>query len=62
MHMAIRDCQSARMIDISSVRPLYYMSEALSQVAIKFPCQSDFADCLLPEICRLDSGPLSHTH
>lgn len=50
MHMAIRDCHRARMFDTSSVRPLYHMSEALSQVAIKFACQSNFPKYLLPEI------------
>ncbi|CAK8568218.1 unnamed protein product [Lathyrus sativus] len=31
-HMAIRDCHAARKIDKSSYKPLYYMSEALSQL------------------------------
>ncbi|KAJ8771533.1 hypothetical protein K2173_026710 [Erythroxylum novogranatense] len=32
VHMAIRDCYSARRINSSSFRALYYMSEALSQL------------------------------
>ncbi|PNY10958.1 WD and tetratricopeptide repeats protein 1-like, partial [Trifolium pratense] len=31
-HMAIRDCHTARKIDKSAYKPLYYMSEALSQL------------------------------
>jgi hypothetical protein len=32
--MAIRDCHTARKIDKSAYKPLYYMSEALSQVLL----------------------------
>ncbi|CAK7347224.1 unnamed protein product [Dovyalis caffra] len=36
VHMAIRDCYNARRIDSSSFRALYYMSEALSQLATHY--------------------------
>lgn len=32
--MATRDCHAARKIDKSAYKPLYYMSEALSQVLL----------------------------
>ncbi|XP_022133751.1 WD and tetratricopeptide repeats protein 1 isoform X3 [Momordica charantia] len=50
VHMAIRDCYSARKIDHSSVRAHYYMSEALSQLG-RHKEALDFAfaaQCLAP--------------
>ena len=34
VHMAIRDCNKARFIDVSSFKAHYYMSEALLQVLL----------------------------
>ncbi|XP_031392600.1 WD and tetratricopeptide repeats protein 1 isoform X2 [Punica granatum] len=55
-HMAIRDCYNARRIDNSSFRPLYYMSEALSQLG-KQKEALDFAlaaQCLSPSNSELE--------
>ncbi|XP_030455167.1 protein ALTERED SEED GERMINATION 2 isoform X1 [Syzygium oleosum] len=56
VHMAIRDCQSARMIDTSSVRPLYYMSEALCQLGKHKEALNSAlsAQCLSPSDPKLE--------
>ncbi|KAL2340008.1 hypothetical protein Fmac_007948 [Flemingia macrophylla] len=56
-HMAIRDCDAARKLDNSSYKPLYYMSEALSQLgrhedALRFAVESQMLGPSVSELAE----------